>query len=841
MKKRKKPTNGKVIDCKIDLPPRGCQGIFPFKGCKNPTIQLDDIGIISCKGIISGRVLCDFQPLQGVTVTLTPSPMGLLDFDDMTPVTDSTGRFSTKVTVAPGTPITPNVEVTATAVVIGKTISDSIYVRVDCIKCKNPDLSLDPIPCPVGCKGTKIRGRLLCDGLAIGNAAITFIIESDSNRVVITPNPAITQSDGRYTATLVPFPDVNETIRITAVTKIGGKKVCSETREVVVRCVKCKNPAIKLKKLKKIDCHATVSGKVTCDGVPLAHIPVTLTGSPILTFQTPHPITDEDGRFSSVVTVKKGTPFQTASYTATAEIEGKTISDSDTVIAGCKKCRKPKLTLEVPCETVTCEGAKLFGRLTCDGKPIQRARISFTVISSTPDGVEVDPNPAFTDEDGRYVTMIRPQLGVQETIIIKAKATVEGEQVVASGEVAIDCRCKHPKIDIQKIKKLNCKGIIAGYLSCEGVPLANQEVTLSSPVITFKPDIVVTDENGEFSTLAFVPPNTPFKEVPFTATAMVDGIAVSEMVFILAGCRICEKPELTLCIPDCIECCGAPITGKFTCNGKAVAGVDIKLKITPDVGTITPDGMKTNNNGEYEAKLIPHSHVSEEAEIRATAEIKGMEMATEMKKVKIRCTCLHPTVKLDKIDRIDCCGKVKGEVSCDGMPLADVEVVLNSPILQFSERVVKTDGNGRFLSEASVPPNTIFQDVPYFASALVEGTMISDKAFVWAGCEICRKPELTLCAPDMVECDGACITGKVICDESPLENVEVFFEVLEEQLKQIIKPNPAMTGKDGEYSTEINTKQGMNESITVRAFILWEGKKIVSKPYCINLNCLCDE
>ncbi|MFP3360854.1 hypothetical protein R0K17_26430, partial [Planococcus sp. SIMBA_143] len=72
--------------------------------------------------------------------------------------------------------------------------------------------------------------------------------------------------------------------------------------------MKCKNPSIKLKKLKKIDCQATVSCKVTCDGVPQANIPVTLTGSSILKFQTPEPITDEDGRFSSVVTVKKGTP-----------------------------------------------------------------------------------------------------------------------------------------------------------------------------------------------------------------------------------------------------------------------------------------------------------------------------------------------------------------------------------------------------------------------------------------------------------------------------------------------------------------------------------------------------
>ncbi|MHA7136464.1 hypothetical protein ACRTEV_04230 [Rossellomorea arthrocnemi] len=389
MRKKKKPILGKVIDCKIDLPPRGCPGIFPFEGCTNPTIQLDQKGMISCEGIISGRVLCDYQPLQGVTVTLSSSFTGLI-FDNETPVTDSTGRFSTRVTVAPGTSIIPNVIVTATAMVIGKTIWDSISVRVDCIKCKHPELMLDPIKEPVGCKGAKLSGRLICDGRAIGNAAISFIIESQSKRIVITPNPAITQSDGKFTATLVLFPDVKETITITAITKLGGKKVTSETREVKVRCVKCKNPDIKLTNLKKIDCRAIVSGKVTCDGVPQANVPVTLTGSPILKFKPAVPVTNEKGEFSSVVKVKSGTEFQSAFYKAEAVVGGKTVTDIDHVIAGCKRCEKPKLTLEVDCEVIPCKGTKLTGKLLCDGTPIRHAPVSIDILGSSAGAVEVN-------------------------------------------------------------------------------------------------------------------------------------------------------------------------------------------------------------------------------------------------------------------------------------------------------------------------------------------------------------------------------------------------------------------------------------------------------------------
>ncbi len=836
MRKKKKMSPGKIIDCKLELPPRGCSGIFPFEGCTNPTIQLDDIEIISCEGVISGRVLCDYQPLKGVTVTLTSSFPGLI-FEDATPVTDSTGRFSTSVTVAPGTPITPNVIVTATAVVIGKTIRDSISLRVDCIECKNPVLSLDPIPCPVDCKGTRISGRLICDGRAIGSAAITFIIESASKRVVITPNPAITMSDGTYTATLVPFPDIDETIRITATTKIGGQQVSSVTREVTVRCVKCKYPTIKLNKLNKIDCRAIVSGKVTCDGIPQPKVPVTLTGSHVLRFHPSNPVTDENGSFSSVVTVNKGTPFQVATYTATAVLDGKTVSATNTIKAGCKKCRKPTLTLEVPCETVTCKGTKLTGELTCDGVPVRNKNISFIITASSPDVVEVQPNPAITDENGRYVTMLSVSLGVVETISVKATATIDGEQVVAFAKVTIDCQCENPKFHFKKIKKLDCKGIVSGSLSCEGFPLANEQISLSSPVISFKPSVITTDENGGFSSHAFVPPNTPFREVPYTVTAKVNGQTISDVVFVYAGCLSCKKPELTICVPDCIECEGAKVTGKFTCNGRPVRNTSIMLTVSPDVVTIKPKEVMTNEHGEYEAMIIPDSDVSEDVSIQATAVIGERNIISERKIVKIHCTCQHPEIKLDRIDEIDCYGSVSGIVCCDGEPLQHIEVTLNSPVLDFKAKIVTTDEEGRFSSEVTVPADSEFKEIAYTATANFEGELVSAKAYVCAGCLPCEKPELSLWAPLIVECRGGSITGEVICDDVPIEGIEVNFEVMEMHLKKVIAPNPAVTDDEGKYSARITPKLGMDESITFRASILWEGKRIVTQPFCVMLNC----
>ncbi|RBP06156.1 hypothetical protein DET59_103288 [Rossellomorea aquimaris] len=641
VRKKKKPILGKVIDCKIDLPPRGCPGIFPFEGCTNPIIQLDQKGMISCEGIISGRVLCDYQPLQGVTVTLSSSFTGLV-FDNETPVTDSTGRFSTRVTVAPGTSIIPNVIVTATAMVIGKTIKDSISVRVDCIKCKHPELMLDPIKEPVGCKGAKLSGRLLCDGRAIGNAAISFIIESPSKRIVITPNPAITQSDGKFTATLVLFPDVKETITITAITKLGGKKVTSETREVKVRCVKCENPDIKVTNLKKIDCRAIVSGKVTCDGVPQANVPVTLTGSPILKYKPPVPVTNEKGEFSAVVKVKNGTKFQSAFYKAEAKVDGKTVSDTDRVIAGCNKCEKPKLTLEVPCEVIPCKGTKLTGQLTCDGTPIRHAAIKIAIIDSSPGAVEVNPNPARTNEHGEYETMITPVSGKSEDISIQA-TTIFGDTV-----------------------------------------------------------------------------------------------------------------------------------------------------------------------------------------------IKSM-----IKTVKIHCQCKEPTIELDHIKEIDCCGKVSGKVCCDKKPLHDVKVKLSSPTLHFDPHVVSTDEHGRFTSDAKVPPNTPFKDVIYSASIVIEDEEIVEKAFVYAGCRKCSEVKLIFKVPPYVGCKGARLTGRVLCDSRPLEDIKVHFEVKEEHYKGVIAPNPAITDEEGNYSAKIISEYGMHDRISIQAYVVMDGKKISTKPYEVHIKCVC--
>lgn len=96
-------------------------------------------------------------------------------------------------------------------------------------------------------------------------------------------------------------------------------------------------------------------------------------------------------------------------------------------------------------------------------------------------------------------------------------------------------------------------------------------------------------------------------------------------------------------------------------------------------------------------------------------------------------------------------------------------------------------------------------------------------------------PCLSLNVPVVVSCRGGCLTGKVQCED--MKQIEVYFEVLEEHLKSLIMPNPAIPDKDGNYAADITPKHGMTESITIRAFIFWKGKRIVSHPGCTILAC----
>ncbi|WP_060671669.1 hypothetical protein [Rossellomorea vietnamensis] len=532
MKKRNKK---ETVSCQIQLPPKGCPDLFPPHNCNTPVIQLEVLGVISCEATVRGRVLCDHSPVEGVQVTLS-STFPELMFSDPTPVTNNRGEFTTTATVPRGTPITPDVRITATATVSDETVSDSIIVRVECIRCENPVLTLNPIRGPVGCQGTQISGRLICDGVPVPDEPISFEIENHSTKVTIAPNPAVTSADGTYTATLVPFLGIDSTITVTASAIVGGHPVTSETQSVTVECLPCQNPVIILNDLEPIVCSGLVTGRVLCDGRPVPGVQVRLS-SPLLIFASTIAITNANGEFSSRVSVPPGTSDQVTTYTARAEVNGIIVSDTNSVEVSCPPCQNPVILLD-------------------------------------------DPGP------------------------------------------------------------ISCRATITGRVLCDGAPIPGVQVTLSSPLLTFQPSVVTTNINGEYTSVATVPFPTPITEgVPYTASATVNGIAVSKTHFLRAGCVDCPNPAMNLIVPPTIECSGT-IMGRVVCNTMTpIPKVTVFFDIVQSNNNvfIDPNPAITGVDGHYTATIMGVAGTMETVTVKARATVDGIPISAGPFSVRINC------------------------------------------------------------------------------------------------------------------------------------------------------------------------------------------------------------
>ncbi|KGP73106.1 hypothetical protein [Pontibacillus yanchengensis] len=635
---RSQPSSKK--HCQVVLPPSGCPGIFPTTQCQTPMIQLDQISSISCEGVITGRVLCDFAPISGVEVTLSSSS-DVVMFEDTTPITDRTGRFTTRVSIPKGTSF-QQVTITAKTSVANVMISDSIQITVDCVFCREPLLTLISPVGKVGCMGEKLKGSLLCDGVPIANAPISFQIISSSRNIFLSPNPAITEQDGSYSTTLIPTLGVNETITIVASATVGGKKVTAVLEDITVRCQKCKKPKIELDDSGLINCKGTISGRLTCDGEPINNVVVNLTSTSVLEFDTPNPITDANGEFSSVARVPEGTASQSVSYKATATVDGKTVSKTGMVEIVCESCVNPHITLKVLTKVVECSGAKLEGKVTCDGKPVENAEV---FINIQPPGarVKVDPNPAITKENGVYITTLTPEGNVDQTISVIASVTI-GEKTVSTDpqDIKVNCKkCKDPKIILDDSDFIKCEGTISGKVTCDGNPVKNEVVYLSSEsVLNFTTPNPVTNDSGEFSSVVTVPPGTSLQKATYSATTRISGVPVSEMGEVKVVCNQCENLSVTLNTPeDKIDCKGADINGKVTCDDAPLANVKVFFSVVTSKGTVTikPNPAITREDGTYSANLLPSKGSFGKVKVIANVTVEDREAEAGPNHVNVYC------------------------------------------------------------------------------------------------------------------------------------------------------------------------------------------------------------
>ncbi len=627
--------------CRVTLAPQGC-GFFPHRRCINPRLHLEDPGPISCEATITGRLTCDLQPVSEVEVTL--SGPSFITFEPTSPITDNQGRFTSRVLVDPNTPIQPNTEITAIATVNGRTVSDTIRVSVECVNCTNAEITINPITDVIGCQGENITGTVTCNGAPVPNTTVFFRTEQTEQSYFIKPNPATTDENGRYTTKIIPPIGVEETITFIASTTVGGHSAEASIENIQVNCQECLNPVIRLNNPGPISCTGRITGTLTCSGAPISNRVVNLSsGSSFVSFNPADPITNENGRFTSEITISPNTPFQdTVQLLATARVHGNPTSDVIQITAGCVSCTKPEITLNTPSETVGCEGADLTGIVTCDGEPIPGDQVFFHIRSE--EGIITNPNPATTDENGRYRTTLHPSFGDTETIMITASVTVGSITVETNPQqVRIDCHsCQNPIIELHDPGPISCHETINGRVFCDEAVVPNVEVRLSSTAsfMSFSPDTVTTNEFGEFTTTVQVRFNTPLQEgVPITATATVNGVEVSNTNLVRAECLECKNPSLTLVTPKNVGCEGAQVTGRVTCEGVGVPNVPVFFDVVSSHRTvfIEPNPAITDENGNYTSPLIPIPGAVETVKVIASANVGGTPVSTAPRSVNVNC------------------------------------------------------------------------------------------------------------------------------------------------------------------------------------------------------------
>jgi hypothetical protein len=172
---------------------------------------------ITCDGFVDGRVFCGGTLIEGAVVTLTSSP-NILIFDPNPTVTDDAGTFFSGVSVPSGTP-SQTVIITATTIVNGQVLSDSINVVVDC----PPEACILTLTVPpnITCTGT-ITGNISCGGTGFEGAQIFF--NSDPDILTFNMNPAISDPSGNFTTTVtVPNDTPLSSVDITATTTVNGQ------------------------------------------------------------------------------------------------------------------------------------------------------------------------------------------------------------------------------------------------------------------------------------------------------------------------------------------------------------------------------------------------------------------------------------------------------------------------------------------------------------------------------------------------------------------------------------------------------------------------------------------
>jgi hypothetical protein len=320
------------------------------------------------------------------------------------------------------------------------------------------------VPAVVVCEDG-VSGTVECDGELLSDQPVTF--STSPNIVSISPNPAFTDSNGNFTASInVPIETDPTPITVTANTNVNGQ-ILSKTLPTTVRCLA--DPCVLLLfGPDSIECNGQVSGRVRCGNEPIEGVEVTLSSNPnILTFNPNPSTTGSLGNYFTGVTVPYGTPPIDVEITASAIVDGQLLSETIIVNVQCKSECKLTLTSQ---PLISCEG-EITGFLTCNGDPIESAQINF---SNFPEVGTFAPNPAISDVNGMYTTTLTIPEGTP-LLTTSVTATSAVDDQIISDTIGIQVEC--PEVECPCKFRLGIEGNAAPTT----VTITEQGVTSTLP------------------------------------------------------------------------------------------------------------------------------------------------------------------------------------------------------------------------------------------------------------------------------------------------------------------------------------------------------------------------
>ncbi|MBH0157357.1 hypothetical protein IHV10_13340 [Fictibacillus sp. 5RED26] len=309
-----------VLDCDCIV---GIE-LSPTIGCR---VDILSAAIIVCNDTINGKVTCNGVPVSGAVVTFQSAP-SILTFSPNPIVTDSFGNFSVEVDVPVGTPET-DVVITASTIVNGRTISttDTSMVMCPSALCT---LELIPSELPFNCTGN-VFGIVTCGGQPIEGVTVNF--SSSNPNFTLNPPSDITDSQGDVaTGVNIASGTPSQTAVITGTATIGAQ-VLSTSITVTGSCAS--TCTLTLTAAPDINCTGTISGTLTCGGVPQPGVTINFTQFPEAVATIPSTTTSATGTFTTNVTVPLGTAPTSTIVTASATVGGQTVASSIDIDFSC--------------------------------------------------------------------------------------------------------------------------------------------------------------------------------------------------------------------------------------------------------------------------------------------------------------------------------------------------------------------------------------------------------------------------------------------------------------------------------------------------------------------------